>query len=224
VTNALTQALFEICLHPEFVYDLRQEVEEVLRLNKGEWTLDVIRQLKRMDSFLKESQRCNSHSYRKSSLVNQYMITLTLVGIVSFNRIVLSDIRLSDGLCIPKGQFISFPGEPMAMDKEYHDNPEVFDPLRFFILDTRIAKGTPEYELAGIEFGNLHWGGGMSTCPGRWYASAALKLMVGLIIMNYDIKFPDGQKSKLPNAYLDTMAQPNKTQEILFRKRNVVRA
>ncbi|KAH7405680.1 cytochrome P450 [Phaeosphaeria sp. MPI-PUGE-AT-0046c] len=201
VTNALTQALFELCLHPEVIEDLRKELKDVLQYNEGEWSLDVVKQLKRMDSFLKESQRCNPHSY------------------LTFNRVVLSDVHLSDGLRLPKGQFISFPGGPMAMDKEYHVSPERFDPLRFLKVGVETSRGTSEHELAGIEHGNLHWGGGMSTCPGRWYASAALKLMVGLIILGYDIKFPDGQVSKLPNAYLDTMVQPNKKQEILFRKR-----
>jgi hypothetical protein len=59
----------------------------------------------------------------------------------------------------------------------------------------------------------------MSTCPGRWYASEVMKLIISLIVLEYDTRFPDGQNSRLPNAYLDTMVQPNDKQEIFFRKR-----
>lgn len=66
VSNAVTQALFDLCLMPQYVDDLRQELEDALRLNGGQWDYETLKRLKRMDSFLKESQRFHPHSYRKS--------------------------------------------------------------------------------------------------------------------------------------------------------------
>jgi cytochrome P450 len=109
----------------------------------------------------------------------------------------------------------------MAMDAEYHDKPEIFDGYRFYNADGNkyAAEGTAPHELAGIEPGNLHWGNGKSTCPGRWYASAVMKLMIGLILTDYDVRFPEGQTERPKDAYLDTMIQPNDKQILWFRKR-----
>lgn len=132
---------------------------------------------------------------------------------------VMSDIQLFDGTILPKGQFISFPSGPMSMDPEYHSEPEKFDGYRFYRESSNPDEGASEFDLVGMEYGSLHWGYGKLTCPGRWYAGAVMKLMMGLILLNYDIKFPDGQTQRPPDAYLDTMIQPNEKQEILFRKR-----
>ncbi|KAF2107725.1 cytochrome P450 [Lophiotrema nucula] len=109
----------------------------------------VIQKLKFMDSFIKESQRCNPHSY------------------LGFNRVVTSDIQLSDGTTLHKDLFISIPAGPMGMDPAYFDEPESFDPRRFYKKATLEGDRDARYELVGINEGNLNWGDGKLTCPGR---------------------------------------------------------
>jgi cytochrome P450 len=53
----------------------------------------------------------------------------------------MSDLKLSDGLLLPKGQFISFPAGPMVRDPEYHQNPETFDGNRFYKTESEVNEG-----------------------------------------------------------------------------------
>lgn len=108
----------------------------------------------------------------------------------------------------------------MSRDPEYYDNPLSFDGYRFLRDEGfESEQGRSDNEFAGIEPWNIHWGNGRFTCPGRWYASALMKLFVASILMQYDIKFPDGQTERPQNSYLDDGIVPSGKQEILFRLR-----
>ena len=56
----MTHFLYDIAAHPECVPILRQEIEEVVR-EQG-WTKDAMGKLWKLDSFMRESQRCNGMS------------------------------------------------------------------------------------------------------------------------------------------------------------------
>jgi hypothetical protein len=63
---AIAQVLFDLCAHPEYVEPLRQEALEVLR--KGGYTKQALADMKKMDSFMRESQRLSPPTLRQSSL------------------------------------------------------------------------------------------------------------------------------------------------------------
>lgn len=104
--------------------------------------------------------------------------------------------------------------ESMSRDPAYYEDPNRFDGYRFF----RIGATAPELEFAGIERGNLAWGSGRLTCPGRWYASALNKLILGMILERYEIKFPNGQETRPPNLYNDGGIMPDPKQVIMVRR------
>ena len=52
---AITHAIHDLCEHEEYSKVLREEIEEVL-LKDGGWQSDTHEKLRKMDSFLKESQ------------------------------------------------------------------------------------------------------------------------------------------------------------------------
>lgn len=56
-TSTMTHALFDLCAHPEYVESLREEVSSVVRAHG--WTLLSLNHMRRLDSFLRESQRMN---------------------------------------------------------------------------------------------------------------------------------------------------------------------
>lgn len=53
---AITHAIHDLCEHDEYVKVLRDEIEEILQKDGG-WQRNTHDKLRKMDSFLKESQR-----------------------------------------------------------------------------------------------------------------------------------------------------------------------
>lgn len=56
-TNTTVHALFDLCANPEFISPIREEVEQVIGADG--WSMAAISKLKKLDSFIKESQRLN---------------------------------------------------------------------------------------------------------------------------------------------------------------------
>lgn len=81
-TMAAASALYDLCAHPEYFAPLREEVEQVLAEDGG-WNKSTVTKLRKLDSFLKESQRFNPPSLRKSSQNRNKMLRLHL-GCCSF--------------------------------------------------------------------------------------------------------------------------------------------
>ena len=63
---AACQALFQLCEHPEYISELREEVRNVVEDDKG-WRKTTLTKLRKLDSFLKESQRVHPPSLREWS-------------------------------------------------------------------------------------------------------------------------------------------------------------
>ena len=57
-TMAATHALFDLAAHPQYIAPIREEAESAL-LAEGAWDKSMLTRLRKMDSFLKESQRFN---------------------------------------------------------------------------------------------------------------------------------------------------------------------
>lgn len=62
---AITHAIFDLCVMPEYIEPLRSEAKTALAEENGEWKFSTIKRLRRLDSFLKESQRVNQSTFRK---------------------------------------------------------------------------------------------------------------------------------------------------------------
>ncbi|KAF3062198.1 Ent-kaurene oxidase [Daldinia childiae] len=204
---AITHVIFDLCAMPEYIEPLRSEAQAALIKDDGKWQFSTIKRLRRLDSFLKESQRLNQSTF------------------LGFDRKVMSPIELSDGKTIlPRGASIVMSGGPMARDPAFYKNPQQFDGLRFYRPDEDTASSTNiQQDYTGIEPGNLSWGNGRFTCPGRWYASAMIKLIVANLLLEYDISFPPGQMERPPNGKYDTDVHPNFEQNIVLRKRDVAK-
>jgi DNA-binding NtrC family response regulator len=63
---AMTHVIFDICAMPEYAELLRSEAQTALAQDGGQWQFSTIQKLRRLDSFLKESQRMNQSTFRKS--------------------------------------------------------------------------------------------------------------------------------------------------------------
>jgi len=83
-------------------------------------------------------------------------------------------------------------------------------------------------------FGGWEMANGITGSPGRFFASMELKLILAHLIMDYEIKWPDevykGADAKSqeeggyrpPDIWFDSTIVPNRSANILIRKRNVL--
>ncbi|KAI5468190.1 cytochrome P450 [Mariannaea sp. PMI_226] len=199
-THTLTQAIYDLCTHPQYIPDIRAEAIEALASEGGQWTFGVNKKLHLLDSFLKESLR------------------LFAPEGLAVTRKATSSFGLSDGTWIPKGTYIAVAGEAMALDPDFYEEPKEFDARRF--LDKKNLPISPDREFSGIEPGNGMWGAGRLTCPGRHYASALSKMIVANLLLKYDISFPEGQTTAPSKTEDDSNVLPDMTRTILLMERD----
>ena len=64
-TMALTEALYDICTHPEYIPELREEIETAVKGDSG-WQKTTLTKMQKLDSFIKESQRMHPPSLSMS--------------------------------------------------------------------------------------------------------------------------------------------------------------
>ena len=177
-----------------------------------------------LDSFLKESSRLNPSDASKWELFSIIAILNAVFGsfnAVSMRRKVMKPFAFSDGIEIPVGNWACVPQRSMMRDPATYLNPDTFDGFRFVTTGHGQTEAKPErassslFTKADIEF--PFWGLGSHTCPGRFYASAAIKSMVAHLLLNYDMKFAN-QNQKRTFSWR-TAVVPVSNVELLFRRR-----
>ncbi|KAI1269658.1 cytochrome P450 [Xylariaceae sp. FL1019] len=186
-TEGTCRALIDICKYPETAQLLRDEMIEVL--GKDGWAKTSLYKLKAMDSFLKESQR------------------YTPLGFSSMNRYVEKDITLSDGTVIPKGRRILVAGD--FDNPKVYPEPEKFDPLRF--LKKRQEPGQENsWQFVTTSPEHLNFGHGQHACPGRFFASNEIKIILCHLLMKYDWRFVPGEPEPQARRFESTSSvDPN---------------
>lgn len=60
-SQLITNVIFNLATWPKYVPVLKQEIDDVLRETGGKWTLESLGQLKKLDSFMKETLRHSGH-------------------------------------------------------------------------------------------------------------------------------------------------------------------
>ncbi|KAI1427219.1 cytochrome P450 monooxygenase [Xylaria sp. FL1777] len=195
---ATTQLLFDLCLMPEYIDILRSELHEVLQ-EYGALNKQALAKLVKMDSIMKESQRLNP------------------LLLITFERIITKRIVLSDGFTIPKNTTIGVPAQALSMDPDLYVDPGKFDGLRF-------AKTPKEGEVraqhVASNLRSMAFGYGRHACPGRFFASNEIKMIMAYLLLNFDFKFPEGQGARPHNIAAETQLLPNPEATVCFKRRS----
>ncbi|KAK1145133.1 hypothetical protein N8T08_004566 [Aspergillus melleus] len=205
---APTQLLFDLAACPEYIPALREEYYAADRDAVGNVSVKGFASMMKMDSIMKESQRFNP------------LLLLT------FERIIKQDFRLSDGTVIPANTWIVSPAQAIAMDADLYPNPDTFDGFRFAKLPTTgaheagrrmpaIVKGKAHYTSAHP--GSMAFGYGQHACPGRFFAMMEIKAITGEILKRYELKLAGGARPA--SVTFETQHLPNPDGRVLFRAR-----
>lgn len=225
----ITNALLDLYSSPkveDFVAGLREECERVLKQNNGHWNKTAVNELYRIDSTIKESMRVSTLGLaglmRK---VRPYSIAeKTYCGANIPLQVTKPDgINLPDGTHVPQGVRIAAPNVAIHQDPDFYDRPDEYDAFRFSrsrelhdsngkLLEAR------NQAIVTTNESFLPFGHGRHACPGRFFASQEMKLMLAHIVMNYDVKI-DGPRPK--NVEIKGAAFPSGKAKLLVRKRKI---
>ncbi|KAJ6569230.1 cytochrome P450 [Mycena capillaripes] len=188
---AFTTTFYFLVCHPEFANPIREEIQSIVEENG--WTKAAMAQMRKLDSFIKESQRMAGN------------------GATSMNRKVLKDFTFSDGTTVPAGCFISAASWATHNDDNVYPDAHQFKGFRFVDMEANhMVSPTLDY----IIFGH-----GRHSCPGCFFAVNELKAMLAHILMTYDVKFEDERTSPPPPTWFEMSLIPDLTAEVLFRAR-----
>jgi cytochrome P450 len=194
-SDLFSQLLIDLCKEPDLIDSLRKEVITVIT-SEG-WKRSALQHLKLMDSVLKESQRL------KPALI------------VSMRRKALDDIKLHDGLEIPKGAFICVSAHQM-WDPTIYPEPEKFDGYRF-LKRSQIQGHEKDSQFAVTSVDHMGFGHGTQACPGRFLAVDVIKITFCHMLLKYDWKLPEGYKPVVLKMGMRLQADP--TAKLLIRRR-----
>lgn len=172
--------LLYLLKHPQALKAVRDEVDKVSRESGQEVkagslpvtvTRDMLDQTPLLDSALEE--------------------TLRLVAAPLLVRAVLEEtsLKTSSGteFTLRKGDRVAlFPHISVQMNPEIHKEPHKFKYDRFVNPDG----SRKDFYRNGkkLKFVNMPWGAGVSTCPGRFFATAEMKLFVFLMLCHFDLE------------------------------------
>ena len=136
-------------------------------------------------------------------------------------RYVLEDYTFADGTTVPAGTVIGISTSSVHRDPSVYEDPLKFDGFRFIKMKERaLLDGRPDkhYDVDTVNSEFIAFGQGRHACPGRFFASAEIKLLLAHIITTYDVKLKDGNGR--PSDLIRMVASiPNPTAEVCFRKR-----
>jgi hypothetical protein len=212
---AASHAIFDLAAYPEYIPTLRKEIEDVIQ-EEGypdrQLRKTSMAKLKKLDSFIKESARMSPptigmlfQSYlqsRKPALSNKCPFPT-----VAMNRIVTAreGITLSTGHHLPHRTVVGWghPFYPTSTVPNQHiiresGQPPLteFHPFRF--ADLRSLPGQENnHQFISSDPNNINFGYGRNACPGRFFASNEIKVILIELLRNYDVGLgPNGEGIK----------------------------
>ncbi|PLB44180.1 cytochrome P450 [Aspergillus steynii IBT 23096] len=195
MTDLLTQTMLNLTKHPNLVQDLRKEI--IAAMKDEQWGRRSLRKLILMDSMFKETQR------------------LKPISRGTMRRKALTNVRLSDGLEVPKGTTFFVSSEHMQSNSTY-PHAHTFDGYRFYNL--RQEPGHENlHQIVNTSADEVGFGHGGYACPGRYFADAVEKISLFHILLKYDFRLAEGSSADPINYGTSLISDP--TAKLVVKRR-----
>ncbi|KAL2038431.1 hypothetical protein N7G274_008770 [Stereocaulon virgatum] len=194
--------LYDLVARPEYITPIRDEIREVSKEDGAwmKWEKPSFTKLRKLDSFMRESQRFNPPT------------------LISMHRVMMQDHQFADGTVIPRNAHVSMAVNAIQNDPEVTPEPRTFDGLRYYKLRQQDCE-SHLHQFSTTQEKILNFGHGANSCPGRFFASLEIKIILVRLIMDYEYKFPDG-KGRPENVRAHEFIFPNPEGELLMRRRS----
>ncbi|KAI9754994.1 MAG: hypothetical protein M4579_004468 [Chaenotheca gracillima] len=205
-----TQLIFNLAAHPEATKiweELRQEAISVLEANENRWTKQVLLDLRKTDSAIRESMRM----YPFGSFVSR-------------RKVVHKDgFTFSDGTHIRPGAIAAAPQYSIHHDEDFYHNANSYEPYRF--LDMRASSSSDKDRSSHLASSQLSanatstewmpYGHGKHACPGRFFNAAEQKMMLVHLVRNFELV----PRSRPENVWIGANLSPDRNATISFKRR-----
>ncbi|KAI1408726.1 cytochrome P450 [Hypoxylon sp. FL1857] len=197
-TDVLKQFMIDLAYHEEYMQPVREEVIDLLRTEGMSRTSFYKMQL--LDSAIKETQR------------------LKPIEHIMLRRLVLDDVRLSNGLLLKKGTRTLVDSRAMRNPAVY-ENPDEWDATRFVKLRSQPG-GAASAQLVSPTVNHFAFGYGKHACAGRFFAANSLKVILCHLLVKYEWKLVPGTDPTPIGMGVNFISNP--TVKILIRRRQDV--
>jgi cytochrome P450 len=188
--------IYDLTAHPEYLDGLRAEVAGL----SAEWSKTSYDELRKLDSFMRESQR------------------LTPPTVLGLKRIMQQPYTMQDGTVLPKGAYVCVAAHAIETDPSIYPEPEKFDGMRSFAQG--VGTDSNQHTFAATDKTVLGFGYGKTACPGRFFASLVIKMSIVKLITEYEFEFLLGKgRPKNYTAFEFMFASP--WDRVRMRKREV---
>ncbi|GAP88426.2 putative cytochrome P450 [Rosellinia necatrix] len=197
---AIIHVLYDLAARPEYIELLREEILEVTKGDGGKLRKQHLTQMRKLDSFMKESQRHNPPS------------------VATYQRKAMVPITLSNGFHIPAGTIVQCNTNMLDEAPAAWGDPNAFDGLRFHRLRGASPEDANRFQFAGTSYDSMQFGFGRDACPGRFFASNQIKIALAYILSHYDLRFADGVVGRPKNLMFEVNVLADPSVKVLFRK------
>ena len=208
---------------PEYIEPLRKEAESVLDQD-GFIEKSSFNQLIKLDSIMKESRRFNPLLLGRFPIFCHCHKLLANPGpTVTFERVIHQPYRLSDGFEIPGNTQIGIPTSSILMDPKLYPDPKRYDGFRFAKIRTQEPNtdASARAQYAASHPASMSFGFGRHACPGRFFAANEIKAIMGYLLLNYEMKFPEGVEKRPESLLFETQYLPNPFATVMFKRRKL---
>lgn len=187
-TLTITNCLFDLISSDpskHYLEGIREEAERVLAEEGGKWTKAGLARCYRADSTVRESMR-----------ISNFMTRGVLRKVLPEGGVE----NKAEGWRASKGAYIGFDVHSVQHDPEIYPVPETYDAFRFSrpkeegeASSNDKRKGeellkSKNTDLITTSDTFLPFGHGRHACPGRFFVSLELKMLLAYMVMNYEVE------------------------------------
>lgn len=217
-TLTITNCLFDLVSSDpskHYLEGIREEAEMILAEEGGQWTKAGLTRCHHADSAIRESMR-----------ISNFMARGVLRKVLPEQGV---ENKVEDWRA-PKGAYIGLDIHNVQHDPEIYPVPETYDAFRFSrpkeeCEASRVDSDTKEGEdhlkstntdLITTSDSFLPFGHGRHACPGRFFVSLELKMLLAYMVMNYEV---EPLATRPPNTWFGQYHIPPLKAKIKVRRR-----
>ena len=129
----------------------------------------------------------------------------------------MKPIQLSNGFNIPAGTIVQCNTNILDETPPEWGDPHAFDGFRVYKLRSK-PEDANKFRFASSTYDSMQWGYGKDACPGRFFASNEIKIIMAYILSHYDIKFGSDVEGRPKNITFEVNVLADPTKMVLFKK------